>query len=479
MISGDRLILSVTEADAQPTGRTRRQLAADDALVVRQALEKDFHDRSVKGLALGAIYSLIATVALLIVFKGLSFGFRRIYVILERVVVNPAGETVKVLGVGGLSRVLRAVVRLVRVLISAVILYVYLDVALSFFPWSRGLADQLFSYLDSAMLWTFHGLLSYLPNLVYIAIIVLVTRYFVMLSKLVFDAIDRGALKISGFYPEWGEPTFKIFRFLTFAFATVLVFPYLPGASSPAFKGISVFLGILFSIGSASSVGNLVSGVVLTYMRPFQIGDRVKVADTMGDVVGKNLLVVRVRTIKKVEVTIPNAIVLANHIVNYSTCAREDGVILHATVTIGYDAPWRKIHELLLSAAARTEGLLKTPPPFVLQTALDDFYVHYEINAHTDRPNLMATIYSDLRSHIQDAFNEAGVEIMSSHYTSARDGNRVDDPGRVLAEIVQCSLVPPAGRRLKTAEVTLLCGANRVAAVLTPLHACNPAVRTE
>ena len=181
----------------------------------------------------------------------------------------------------------------------------------------------------------------------------------------------------------------------------------------------------------------MISGIVLTYMRPFQVGDRVKVADTTGDVVGKNLLVVRVRTIKNVEVTIPNAIVLSNHIINYSTCARENGVILHATVTIGYDAPWRKVHELLLQAAARTGGLLTTPAPFVLQTALDDFYVHYEINVYTDQPNQMATIYSELRAHIQDAFNEAGMEIMSPHFTTARDGNRIAIPDQYLPQSYQ------------------------------------------
>lgn len=181
---------------------------------------------------------------------------------------------------------------------------------------------------------------------------------------------------------------------------------------------------MLFSLGSASSVGNIVSGVVLTYMRPFQIGDRVKLADTEGDLVAKNLLVVRVRTIKNVEVTIPNGVVLANHIINYSTRARAEGLILHATVTIGYDAPWAQIHALLIAAAGKTRGLAAQPAPFVLQTALDDFYVHYQINAYTRDANAMADTYSTLNANIQDAFNEAGVEIMSPHFTAARDGNR-------------------------------------------------------
>lgn len=434
VITGEHLILSVTDADAQPTGRTRRQLAADETLITRGALERDFHDRSIKGLAFGLVYSVVATAVLLLVLWGFALGFRRIYVFLLRASVTRLGARSQLFGVGGLGEILRAVARLVRVLLSAIVLYLYVNLTLSFFPWSRGLAHQLFLYLESAALWAVHGLVAYLPNLVYIVIILFITRYFVMIARLIFDALDRGGLKVSGFYRDWALPTFKIVRFLIFAFAAVLVFPYLPGASSPAFKGISVFLGILFSLGSASSVGNMISGVVLTYMRPFHVGDRVKVADTIGDVVGKNLLVVRVRTIKNVEVTIPNAIVLANHIINYSTCARETGVILHATVTIGYDAPWRKIHELLLLAAGRTADLLKTPAPFVLQTALDDFYVHYEINVYSDQPNKMAAIYSELRTHIQDLFNEAGMEIMSPHFTSARDGNRIAIPDQYLPQ---------------------------------------------
>ncbi|MDH5275865.1 MAG: mechanosensitive ion channel family protein, partial [Gammaproteobacteria bacterium] len=235
------------------------------------------------------------------------------------------------------------------------------------------------------------------------------------------------------------------------ALTAVVIFPYLPGSGSPAFQGVSIFLGVLFSLGSTSAIANVVAGLVLTYMRPFRNGDRVKIADTVGDVLERDLLVVRVRTIKNVDVTIPNSMVLSNHIINFSACARDPGLILHSSVTIGYDAPWRQVHDLLTAAASRTPGIEKEPAPFVLQTALDDFYVRYELNATTSTPNRMAEIYSELHANIQDAFNEAGVEIMSPHYVAARDGSQSTIP----ADHLPASYIAPPFRILPVGPGTV------------------------
>jgi small-conductance mechanosensitive channel len=221
-----------------------------------------------------------------------------------------------------------------------------------------------------------------------------------------------------GFHRDWATPTYKIVRFMVIVFAAVVIFPYLPGSQTPAFRGISLFLGVLVSFGSSAAIANVVAGTVMTYMRPFQMGDRVKIADTEGDVIEKTLLVTRVRTPKHVEVTIPNAMVLASHIINYSAAAAEGGVILHTTVTIGYDTPWRQVQELLLAAAEKTDGLLSTPAPFMLQTALHDFYVSYQLNAYTDKPSEMAGLYSAMHANIQDEFQRAGVQIMSPNYVA-------------------------------------------------------------
>jgi small-conductance mechanosensitive channel len=210
--------------------------------------------------------------------------------------------------------------------------------------------------------------------------------------------------------------------------AFIVAFPYLPGGNSDAFKGVSLFIGLLLSLGSSSAVSNVLAGLVLTYMRPYHGGDRVKIADTVGDIVEKSLLVTRVRTIKNVEVVIPNSAILSNQILNYSALARSRGLILNTTVTIGYDASWRTVHELLRQAALDTDGILHDPPPFVFETSLNDFHVSYELNAYTDRANDIQDIYSHLHEAIQDRFNRAGVEIMSPAYHSLRDGNTVTIP---------------------------------------------------
>jgi small-conductance mechanosensitive channel len=211
-------------------------------------------------------------------------------------------------------------------------------------------------------------------------------------------------------------------------FALVMAFPYLPGSESEAFKGVSIFLGVLFSLGSTSAVANVVAGLILNYTRAFSIGDRVRIGDVEGDVIFKTLLVTHIRTVKNVEITLPNSTVLGGAVHNFSMAAKESPLILHTSITIGYDAPWRRVHELLISAAQSTQYILSNPPPFVLQTALNDFYVSYQINAYTDHPHEMARIYSELHQNIQDKFNEGGVEIMSPHYSQLRDGNTTTIP---------------------------------------------------
>ena len=325
--------------------------------------------------------------------------------------------------------------------------YSYLTILFSFFEFTKNWAATLFGYIVGPLLNVLTAFIGYLPNLFFILVIAYVTRYVIKLVKLIFVELGKGTLSLPGFYQEWADPTFKIVRFLILAFAAIVIFPYLPGSSSPIFQGVSIFLGVLFSLGSTSAIANIVGGVVITYMRPFKIGDRVKIADTVGDVTEKTLLVTRVRTVKNVDVTIPNAMVLGSHIINFSSSATERGLIVHTTVTIGYDVPWKHIHELLLAASDTTSNVLKDPKPFVLQTSLDDFYVNYELNVYTDQPNVMARTYSDLHQNIQDRFNEAGVEIMSPHYNAVRDGNQKAIPLDYLPKSYQAPTfrVFPAG----------------------------------
>lgn len=306
-------------------------------------------------------------------------------------------------------------------------LYFYVFAVLSVFPGTRQGASALVQYLSAVVNVFARAVAASGPDLLTLALIAVITRYVMKLCRRVFNEIDKGTISISGFYPEWAMPTYKIGRITILAFAAIVMFPYMPGHDSPAFKGVSIFFGVLLSLGSAGAIGNIIAGVLLTYTRAFRVGDRVKIADTVGDVIEKNLLTTRVRTIKNEDVTVPNSLVLGSHVVNYNSC-RDGRLILHTSVTIGYDAQWRQVHELLVTAALATSHISPEPTPFVLQTALNDFYVTYEINAYTENAHAMANIYAELHQNIQDKFNEAGVEICSPHFAALRDGNRAAMP---------------------------------------------------
>jgi len=316
--------------------------------------------------------------------------------------------------------------------INLLLVYISLPLLFGIFPWTKNLATTLVDYVLGPLKRIALAIWNYMPNLFTIAVIVVVFYYVLRGIKFLKVEIEKGNLQIPGFYPEWAGSTFQIVRLITLSFMVVVIFPYLPGSESPVFRGVSVFLGFLFTFGSAGSLSNIIAGLVLTYMRLFSIGDRVKIGEIVGDVIEKSLLVTRIRTTKNEIVSIPNSTVMNSHTVNYSSDASVNGLILHTTVTIGYDVPWKKVHEALIEAANRTALLLKEPKAFVLQTSLDDFYVSYQLNASTDSPNKQASIYSDLHQNIQDSFNEAGIEILSPHYRAARDGNSTTIPADYL-----------------------------------------------
>ncbi len=320
--------------------------------------------------------------------------------------------------------------------INLLLVYISLPLLFGIFPWTKNLATTLVDYVLGPLKRIALAIWNYMPNLFTIAVIVVVFYYVLRGIKFLKVEIEKGNLQIPGFYPEWAGSTFQIVRLITLSFMVVVIFPYLPGSESPVFRGVSVFLGLLFTFGSAGSLSNIIAGLVLTYMRLFSIGDRVKIGEIVGDVIEKSLLVTRIRTTKNEIVSIPNSTVMNSHTVNYSSDASVNGLILHTTVTIGYDVPWKKVHEALIEAANRTALLLKEPKAFVLQTSLDDFYVSYQLNASTDSPNKQASIYSDLHQNIQDSFNEAGIEILSPHYRAARDGNSTTIPAIIYPKIM-------------------------------------------
>jgi small-conductance mechanosensitive channel len=325
-------------------------------------------------------------------------------------------------------QVARSLLKIVKIGLIIFLFLVALPVIFGIFPATEGITRKIIGLIWSPVRNILINIVNYLPKLITIIIIYLIFKYLIRFIKFLANEVERQVLVLPGFYPEWAKPTYNIIRLLLYAFMFVIIFPYLPGSDSPVFKGVSVFLGVLLSLGSSSLISNIMAGLVITYMRPYKVGDRIKIDDIIGDVVEKSLMITRINTIKNEDVTIPNAKVLTGYSVNYSTPTDKEGLIIHTTVTIGYDAPWRTVHELLIRAANQTEGVSDRPQPFVLQTSLDDFYISYQVNAYIKDAHSIIKIRSHLHQNIQDEFNRAGVEIMSPHYRSERDGNPVTIP---------------------------------------------------
>jgi len=427
IVSGALVIMSVTDGDAAAAGLGRQELARQRAELIRGALAACREDYTTRSLLLGGLLALLSLAVFAVALKFISSAYTASLTRLDAwAKANIRSIRIQKLELLNAARITAAItlfLKTVRVAVTLLLVYFYIPLLFSFFPWTRGYSPVLFGYILHPLASLLKSFLGYIPDLIFVTVTVTVVHYLLNLLKVVAEELHAGNIRLSGFYPDWSRPTFQIVRFIIWAFTLVIVFPYLPGSSSPAFKGISVFLGVLFSLGSTSAIANAVAGVMLTYMRPFKTGDRVKIGETVGDVMEKTLLVTRIRTIKNISVTMPNALILGSHIVNYSSLCEEGGIILNTTVTIGYDAPWPKIHQLLISAAQATPNILKEPAPFVLQKALNDYHVSYELNAYTNTPKGMAATYSAMHANIQDQFNAAGVEIMSPAFTGIRDAN--------------------------------------------------------
>ena len=263
----------------------------------------------------------------------------------------------KILSGASLVSVTQGINRLVHFITVVWLALVYLNLLLSFFPWTYGIATQVFD-LAAGPLKTFgQAFLEEIPSLFFLVFIGVGNFFLLRAIRFFFNEIERKRITISGFYPDWARPTFNIARIIVIAFAFVAAFPYIPGSSSGAFKGVSLFIGVLVSLGSGSAMANVISGIFLIYMRPYELGDRIQIGETVGDVVDRNLLTTRIRTPKNERVTIPNTNILAGQIINFTAKRRTKELILHTSVTIGYDVPWRTVHELLIAAAKVTDGV--------------------------------------------------------------------------------------------------------------------------
>jgi len=412
--------------DAAFVGKSRDSLAAEYLDTIRAAFVETLERRTATYWLVRIGFTLISLLGLIVILTVLSRAYRWGRKKLEKYEERMKGKRRSILQFlvpRHAKGVFPFLLRLLWIALIILILVFYLPFMFSFLPWTENLVAQFYGYIAKPIKDILLGLFHFLPNLFYIFVIVVITRYVIRVFGYLTREIEAERFKVKGFYKDWARPTFIIVKIILFAFALVFIFPYLPGSSSPAFKGVSIFLGVLLSLGSTSAIANIVAGIVITYMRPFNVGDRVKIGESMGDVIEKNLLVTRIRTVKNEDITIPNALIISSHLWNYSSNASSTGVILHTSVTIGYDVPSQTVTRLLLAAAKKTGNLATDVEPFVLQKSLDDYYVEHELNVFTRQPRIMARIYSELHNNILDEFNKAGVEIMSPHYSAFRDGN--------------------------------------------------------
>ena len=400
-------------ADRQLVARAYAQRIADAITAYRRDREPAVVSRRV-GLA------VTATVALFAAGFVLRRIGRRIRVRLEKRfrsrTRDVAIQTFRVVTTEQMWAILLWLLRVAGGIAFLAMLYFYLRYTLGLFPWTRGLSRRLFEIAIDPLRNMGLGLITMFPNLVFLAALFLITRAVNRLVRLFFENVAAGRVTLREFDADWAMPTFKLVRLLIVALALVVAYPYIPGSNSDAFKGISLFVGVMFSIGSSSFIANLIAGYSITYQRSFKVGDRVKVGDHSGEVISSRLLATHLRTPKNEEIVVPNSKIVASEVVNFTSMARDRGLILHTTVGIGYETPWRQVEAMLIEAARRTPGLWPDPPPFVLQLGLGDFCVTYEINVYCDAPERMRLIYADLHRHILDVFNEYGVQIMTPAY---------------------------------------------------------------
>jgi small-conductance mechanosensitive channel len=434
IMAGKHVLLPVFDVDAELEGVARPLLAAVLVTKIREAIIRYRSVRDFNHLLGNVLVALGATA----IFLALMWATRRLFrwllgvagLRMRRGMRELVSKSHNVLDPGQVWAIVAGALRLLRLLVYLLLTYSYLNMVLSLFPWTRPIARMLLSFLLDPLRALGAGFVDELPNLAFLLVLWLVVRYLLKLMRGFFASVEHGRLELENFEQEWAMPTFKLVRLLVIAFAVVIAYPYIPGSDSLAFKGVSVFLGVLLSLGSTSFVSNTIAGFTMTYRGAFREGDRIRVGETEGVVEDMKLMVTRVRTPKNESVIIPNSNILSSDVINYSHLARTEGLLLHTPVGIGYDVPWRQVEAMLIEAARRTEGLDTARAPFVLQTQLGDFAATYELNAYCDDPLRMPQLYSALHGNIQDVFNEHDVQIMSPAYVADPERPKVVPPER-------------------------------------------------
>jgi small-conductance mechanosensitive channel len=432
LVAAGQPLFSILDADAELEGATHQVLAEVYRPRVAQAIERYRSDREPAVFARSVARASMATLALMLGLWLWFWAMRRLRGTLEqRYRPRLQGiqfQSIELVRGERLWHFLHRGLRLIATLLALMAVYACLNYVLLLFPGTRTLGQDLKVILLRPITTLGAGAIHYLPDVVFLVVLWLVVRFILNLVRLFFRGVDGGTLTLRGFEPEWAQPTERIVRLAVIALSLVVAYPHIPGSGSEAFKGITLLLGLIFSLGSPSLIGNIVAGQSLAYRRAFKVGDRVRIGEHVGEVAQVRLLTTYLRTPKNEQIVIPNSLILNADVVNFSAHAQQQGLILHTTVGIGYQIPWRTVEAMLLEAAGRTPGLLPEPSPFVLQKTLGTFAVEYEINAYCDTPRLMPLLYSALHRNILDVFNEYGVQIMTPAYEGDPESPKVVPP---------------------------------------------------
>ncbi|MRR21381.1 mechanosensitive ion channel family protein, partial [bacterium] len=422
-------LMNVYDQDSEVEQISTETLAYINSQKIRETIKLYRLDRSRPVLIQKSINALIALIIQALALVLILWLFRLLSRVFQNRITaridNLETQSFSLIRANQIWKIYNSLIRLIRIIIIVVFVAFSLDYLLGLFPWTKNVSNYFLKLLGDPFVSMGKGLLQFLPDLAFLVVLYFVVRYLLKLSRLLFKGIQEGGITVNKFDPDWAMPTYRIFRIFVVVFAVIIAYPYIPGSDSSAFKGISVFIGVLFSLGSSSFISNLIAGYSMTYRGAFKTGDRIQIGDHVGFVEEQEVLVTRLRTIKNEEVIIPNSTMLNSNIINYTKKARDRGLIIHTTVGIGYETPWRMVEAMLKEAADRTEGLLKEPPPFVLQLSLGDFAVNYEINAYTNDTLHLKRLYTLLHQNILDVFNENNVQIMTPRYESDPNSPKV------------------------------------------------------
>jgi small-conductance mechanosensitive channel len=420
LTAAGKRVLALVDADAELEGVSRGVLAEAYRQRIAEAMTEYRREREPAALWRNAGRAALATLGLVVVLWLASRTLRRLRAALDRRyrarISDVQIHSFEIVRAEQLWHALHRGINVTAGVVALAVAYVYLNYALLLFPWTRALGQNLLAIMLRPLVTLGTGAVRFLPDLVFLVVLAVITRWLLKLVKLYFRRVAAGSITMAGFDAEWATPTERILRLVLIAFALVIAYPYIPGSGSEAFKGISLMLGLVFSLGSSSVISNVVAGQSLAFRRAFKVGDRVKIGEHIGEVTDIRLLTTFLRSPKNEQIVVPNSNILNSDVVNYTALAGQSGLILHTIVGIGYETPWRQVEAMLLEAAARTPGLLREPPPFVLQKALGTFAVDYEINAYCDNTRGLLLLYTALHRNILDVFNEFGVQIMTPAY---------------------------------------------------------------